>query len=460
MLKIYLYKFTKKTNSTARPGTPYLTLDCAIKTPSSILRPYIDIATESDLSAVNYAYIPDYDRYYFINDIVYNRGLWELSMQVDVLASYRNTIGNTELYILRSSHTWNSYYSDRDYPANGNVTPVEITIDNSGGNLTYSTGYYIVTTVSKSVGRTTYQLTGSQFKTIMQQAMGNYGTGFGSLVQGIQNALYNPLDYIVSCFWVPVGFVTDGTARVAFGPWEPTDENGGVITAPIVKDGYSAISYGVNIPKHPQSASYGKYVSMAPFAEYVLDMGFCEPIKLDTTMLVDADRLQITIYPDALTGQALMYAWTLKGSGRQLLFKMMVNYGVPVNMSTVKNNALGVLGGIATTAISAATGNAVGAWSGAAATVGSIIESSDGTVYNTGGVGTIGGHIVPKKLYARFYEVADMDLANNGRPLYQKRRPSAIPGYMQVMNGRIEVEATAAEKDQIAAYLEGGFYYA
>lgn len=336
MLKIYLYKFTKKTNSTARPGTPYLTLDCAIKTPSSILRPYIDIATESDLSAVNYAYIPDYDRYYFINDIVYNRGLWELSMQVDVLASYRNTIGNTELYILRSSHTWNSYYSDRDYPANGNVTPVEITIDNSGGNLTYSKGYYIVTTVSKSVGRTTYQLTGSQFKTIMQQAMGNYGTGFGSLVQGIQNALYNPLDYIVSSFWVPVGFVTDGTARVAFGPWEPTDENGGVITAPIVKDGYSAISYGVNLPKHPQSASYGKYVSMAPFAEYVLDMGFCEPIKLDTTMLVDADRLQITLYPDALTGQALMYAWTLKGSSRQLLFKMTVNYGVPVNMSTVK----------------------------------------------------------------------------------------------------------------------------
>jgi len=139
---------------------------------------------------------------------------------------------------------------------------------------------------------------------------------------------------------------------------------------------------------------------------------------------------------------------------------MTVNYGVPVNMSTVKNNALGVLGGIATTAISAATGNAVGAWSGAAATVGSIIESSDGTVYNTGGVGTIGGHVVPKKLYARFYEVAQMDEANRGRPLYQIRKPSGIPGYIQVMNGRIEVEATAAEKDQIAAYLEGGFYYA
>ena len=84
MIRINLYKFTKKTNSTARPGTPYMTLDCAIKTPSSILRPYIDIATESDLSAVNYAYIPDYERYYFVNDIVYNRGLWELSMVVDV----------------------------------------------------------------------------------------------------------------------------------------------------------------------------------------------------------------------------------------------------------------------------------------------------------------------------------------------------------------------------------------
>ena len=463
MVPIYLYKFTKRVNSTRRPGSPDLTLNCSIKSPSSIINPYIDIATDQDLSAFTYAFIPLYQRYYFVDDIVYNRGLWEVNMSVDVLASYRNTIGAADLYILRSSHTWNSYYLDREWPANGNVTASETLIDDSGANLTYSLGYYVVTTVSKTSGRKTYQMSGSTFNTVMAQAMGNYGTGFGALVQGIQNSLYNPLDYVVSCFWIPRPFQTSGTARLCFGPWEPTDSSDQPIVCDIVQDGYMAISYGVDIPKHPQSNSYGKYVNISPFSEYVLDMGFCEPITLDSTMLVDASRLQISVYPDAVTGQALMYAWILKGTARELLLKTTVNYGVPVNMSTVKNNAAGLLGGLASTVAGIATAgimkNGIGVASGIASLVGDVMEHSNGTVYNTGGLGSIGGHIVNKVLYARFFEVAAIDLANRGRPLYQIRKPSAIPGYIEAVNGHIEVEALAREKDAIASYLESGFYY-
>lgn len=41
----------------------------------------------------NYAYIPDFNRYYFISDMISVRnGLWRISMKVDVLESFKSAI--------------------------------------------------------------------------------------------------------------------------------------------------------------------------------------------------------------------------------------------------------------------------------------------------------------------------------------------------------------------------------
>lgn len=85
-----------------------------LKENSSIINPVIMI--DYDLSAlpnVNYLYIPIWNRYYFINDIISIRSaLCELHCHVDVLESFKNEILANEAIIYRQENYWNLYIND------------------------------------------------------------------------------------------------------------------------------------------------------------------------------------------------------------------------------------------------------------------------------------------------------------------------------------------------------------
>lgn len=63
--------------------------------------------------AANYAYIPEFNRYYFINDIIsIRKNIWQLVMNVDVLMSYRKEIENTYAVVGRNQYIFNDYLFD------------------------------------------------------------------------------------------------------------------------------------------------------------------------------------------------------------------------------------------------------------------------------------------------------------------------------------------------------------
>lgn len=65
-----------------------------LKDETSIVDPVVIMELENP-AGFNYAYIPEFDRYYFITDMASIRnGLWRISMHVDVLQSFRNYILN------------------------------------------------------------------------------------------------------------------------------------------------------------------------------------------------------------------------------------------------------------------------------------------------------------------------------------------------------------------------------
>ena len=58
----------------------------------SIMNPVVTFDTE-DIIKYNYAYIPEFERYYSIDNIVaYRNNLYEVTMSVDVLMSFRRDI--------------------------------------------------------------------------------------------------------------------------------------------------------------------------------------------------------------------------------------------------------------------------------------------------------------------------------------------------------------------------------
>lgn len=63
--------------------------------------------------SANYAYIPLFNRYYVINDIISIRNnIWRLNMSVDVLMSYKKEIRNLYAFVTRNEFDYNKYIKD------------------------------------------------------------------------------------------------------------------------------------------------------------------------------------------------------------------------------------------------------------------------------------------------------------------------------------------------------------
>lgn len=78
--------------------------DCSITDPV--------IKLETNPIGSNYAYISEFGRYYYINNIVCTGKLFELHMHVDVLMSYRGSIRTNSAVISRQEKNYNLYLQD------------------------------------------------------------------------------------------------------------------------------------------------------------------------------------------------------------------------------------------------------------------------------------------------------------------------------------------------------------
>lgn len=90
-------------------------LSGTIKEESSIIDPVIKISAAS-LPAANYMYIAEFDRYYYINDVVCDYdGIFEIHAHVDVLMSNAAVIRQQRAVVAKQQNRWNLYLNDSDY---------------------------------------------------------------------------------------------------------------------------------------------------------------------------------------------------------------------------------------------------------------------------------------------------------------------------------------------------------
>lgn len=92
----------------------------SLKDGTSIIDPVILVqakpATVQQIVSSNYLYIPDFGRYYFVNNISSIRtNLWELTCHVDVLQTYVEEIKLQSAIIQRQENTWNLYLNDGSF---------------------------------------------------------------------------------------------------------------------------------------------------------------------------------------------------------------------------------------------------------------------------------------------------------------------------------------------------------
>ena len=110
------------TKSITQVGTD-LTGD--LRQETSIVKPAIMIELDSVPANVNYMYISDWGRYYFIEDIIsIRKGLWELRGTVDPLYTYATELKNCNgvTHRAESELAYNTYLDDGSFRAYSNPT--------------------------------------------------------------------------------------------------------------------------------------------------------------------------------------------------------------------------------------------------------------------------------------------------------------------------------------------------
>ena len=134
-MEIKLYKTTSDRRVLSKALSGAVTKTCVIKDDNiSILSPRVQIAQFSAFKGYNYAYIPDYGRYYYVDDIAVDHGgLLTLSLSVDVLQTYAADIRATKALIYRQTQHTNPLIADSLIQSQ--VNEVTVTRAFSGGEL-------------------------------------------------------------------------------------------------------------------------------------------------------------------------------------------------------------------------------------------------------------------------------------------------------------------------------------
>lgn len=117
MFNIYLYQNLSENNRMNKDLNPPVTFQGTLKENTSLTDPTITI--ESPINVVclyNYVQIPEFNRYYFIKDVIsLSNTLTQIMLHVDVLMSFKDFIKANLATTRRQENDWNLYLNDGSF---------------------------------------------------------------------------------------------------------------------------------------------------------------------------------------------------------------------------------------------------------------------------------------------------------------------------------------------------------
>lgn len=364
-IKVRFYNFTKRPNSTKLVGTlTYKEYDCTLKQSCSLLYPVLNLnIAAGDITKYNYVYIASFQRYYFIDDIVYNAGIftWDIYLHVDVLATYKYDIGKSTQYIARSLSLPNGDVIDSLYPIRGEEgnsvanwkyktieygydTVKAYPIDGSESTVSYfnvgfTSGKFVVgITGNNNSGVTYYAMSYSRFKAFIKNCFeyNPSSSDMSSLDSGLSNAIWSPIDFITYCRWFPdVTTASGSTASSAYVGRYSINFGGSVdvLSTRNVTEYYLTLS----IPDHPKATVDTTYLNLSPYRELSLYMPSFGMIPIDSEKIYGSSSLVVKWFTDYMTGNAIIQLVREHiGDPDTIMYVGSGEIGVPISISALQ----------------------------------------------------------------------------------------------------------------------------
>ena len=420
-----------------------------------------------------YAYIPKWDKYYFIGTpaIITNYHV-QYDLEEDYLASRKTEIGNTVAHIAYSSTGWDKDLTDGRIAVKGTKT-----IYHDSQSLGFDGGCYIVGVVNNdSNGKlgalSYYRMDAANFAKLIKYMMQD---SFWDKIKQYFNG--KTLDFIQSCIWVPVsgsGFV--GTMQTTFyvgdtaiadystAPETPIYITHYPVTTPIAELG-SVVSLSLG-------SKFQDFRDNQPYSSASLYLPGVGLTDLNINDFYESASVNVQTIFDITTGDC---TYKIYDDTNQLLKTVSFNASASVSLSQVNINSAGAIagiggavGGVVGLGLSAVTMNPVGmATAGVGILAGASAAVMSANQRSTSIKGTNSGR---SGFYTRTastvvvrQDTEDCDSANYiariGRPVGQTHAISNHSGYVQCEGASVSIAGDNSERDIINNYLNTGFYY-
>lgn len=106
-MDIHFYQNSSPENYVNKSLTEITVAYGVLREATSITRPSIQISglTDSQVASINYAYITQFNRYYYVDNVVsVHNNLWQFDLRCDVLKSFWNETKNCECIVARNEY--------------------------------------------------------------------------------------------------------------------------------------------------------------------------------------------------------------------------------------------------------------------------------------------------------------------------------------------------------------------
>lgn len=470
-MQIFIYGNDKLRNST-KTKEGGASRECLLKKDTGVVRPIIEIKGEN-MSMFNYAFIPDFHRYYYIVEWTsLNAHMWQAQLEVDVLATYREHILASYAFVQYAESDYDTMIPDSRLPVSDRFTGVSYSYPfgayDAGGSFVLS-----IASSTSSGNRGMAQVV-SMSKADMRALAAKLGDR--SFIKEVSESFAQPLDMVLSAIWLPVAPSSVGGSPIRLGDFD-TGVSGGIVGD--TRHGEEIITFDwphkAILPDG--SETFADYRNVEPYSEYSIRLPGVGLVQLPSSSLIgDGSRpCRITVWYDIdyVTGDVAYKLVRAGDTTEFLICSGQLGHPVPIfnsnyNVSGALTSLISGGASIAATVGGIVTGNplmAIGGFGGAmTSAINGTLKANQSQYTIAGRLGSQAANSINNaiEVLVRSYETSDT-VSNAapviGAPCFKRKKLGDLSGYVKCSGVRIECNATAEEFRMLSDYLEASANY-
>lgn len=473
---VYITSTNKRRNSTqiVSDGTE---LQCSFKDDVSVTSPKIFVKVDpgTDTSLWNYMHIPALNRYYFITTSIKVTATTVMCIgEVDVLATYREEILETDAYVYYSQSKYNTWISDdrlvqeNHMIFNGSVYKEILGYTEVGS---YCVTYGSADSTSGDGMSTSVIMTKDQLRVLANDLWNG---------EALDVQTYKPTDAIISCIWLPFTHTLLETSEISKLVIEGKQFG---FPCNVAKNTYAfhdEIAITQIIPHRSQDPetllwSFADFRNVSPYTKYYISLPGVGIVELPMSTLIDngGDFVKVLAYDVSIapdTGD-ITYSIPIRAinsSSDRTINHMVIkgNIGVQKTIASSNPNAQGMIAGMLSMAAGALTATAggvvgsptlvaFGASSMISGGINALTASREAEVNIRGNNAGFQNMYLNEKIVVTSFKLPLSEEPNNlrstiGRPLFKRVKLGTLSGVVVATGVMVSAAgATSTELDMI-----------